>query len=915
MIRPGIRRLLRLRAGADATTRELSEELRAHFEARTRQFMSQGMSEADARAEAWRRFGGESAVGALENAAAERDRRLAWHDQLEILGRDLRQSAGSLARDPGFTLVVVLTFALGLGVNAAMFGLVDRLLLSGPAHVRAPAELVRIYRTVNSASGDANTTSLSSYAQFTAIRERAQLLADVGGYDVGERALGRGADAELLQVGSVTAGFLESLGVRPLLGRFFTPAEDEPGDSRRVAVIGYEYWQNRLGGSRAVLGRDVVIDGDVYAVIGVTPGGFTGVGQRLVSAWVPMSSRSSGLGRDWKSNWESRWFYIIGRLRPGATPDAVGAEATAIFRSGYVGPDRHEAAARLWVAPLRHDDEGNEPMQASVARWLWGIAVIVLLIACANIANLQLARSARRRRELAVRLALGISRAGLVRLLLGQSVVLALAGAAFGLVAAHWGGGIVRSLLLPDVDWSGSTVTLRVFLFTASVACVVGLATALLPAMHAARTDLNTALKSGARSVGGIATRTRSALTIAQTALSVVLLIGAGLFLRSLDNVRSIDLGFDADEVIAVTIPWSPMDEVPRAARPAEEERRYAALDALFQRVAAMPDVQSASLSQWSPLYSTMRVTLRVAGWDSVPALRGGGPYLSTVSSRYFETVGTTLLRGRVFTPADAAQTEPVAIVNETMAGTLWPTRDALGACLYVGSGNVPCARIVGVVEDAHRFQIREDPAMQYYLPLGQERQLSGSFRLAKDRGSDGPTLLLRTKPGARLQHSVVRDIVADEMPNPGYIDIARLQDVIDPQVQPWRMGASLFGLFGVLALLIAGIGLYSVIAYMVMSRSNELAMRKALGARTHDLLRLVMGQGTVLAIIAVAVGVLPALLLSRVVRPLLFETSPHDPFTYFITITVLLITALAASLIPALRAARLEPASVLRNE
>lgn len=238
-----------------------------------------------------------------------------------------------------------------------------------------------------------------------------------------------------------------------------------------------------------------------------------------------------------------------------------------------------------------------------------------------------------------------------VRLLLGQSILLALAGAAFGLVAAHWGGGIMRALLLPDVDWSGATVTLRVFLFTAAIACVVGLATGLLPAMHAARADLNTALKSGARSVGGIATRTRSALTIAQAALSVVLLIGAGLFLRSLDNVRSIDLGFDADEVIAVTIPWSPLDELPRAARRAEEDRRYAALDALFHRVAAMPEVKSASLSQWSPLYSTMRVTLRVAGWDSVPALRGGGPYLSTVSSRYFETVGTTLLRARNILP------------------------------------------------------------------------------------------------------------------------------------------------------------------------------------------------------------------------------------------------------------------------
>jgi predicted permease len=915
MIRRGVQRLLRLRVRGQSTEAEVNDELRAHFEARIQHFMRLGLTEAEARAEAQLRFGGEDAVAAVKQAAVEREERLAWLERAHALWVDVRYGTRSLVRDRGFSLVVIVTFALGIGANAAMFGLLDRLLLSGPAYVQAPAELMRVYRRTSRPSGGEATTSLSSYAEYVALREGARGFAGVAIYDVGERPIGRGAEAELLRIGPASADFFPLLGVQPFLGRWFDAADDRPGAPRYVTVLGYEFWQSRYGGARDVMGRTVVISERPYTVIGVAPKGFTGVGHQQVAVWIPMSAHNHGMSDDWAHSMDGQWLQIIARMAPQSDVAAAAEDATRVFRASYPGKDPVEGSAQLLLAPLHYNGSGEESLEVVVARWLFIIAVLVLLIGCANVANLQLARSARQRREISVRLALGISRSRLVRLLVTQSVLLALAGGALALVLAHWLGNFIASVLLPESNSSSAAVSPRVLLWTAVVAFSIGIGTALLPAFQATRTDLNTTLRAGARALGGIGMRTRHALTVVQAALSVMLLIGAGLFVRSFWNVRTMDLGFDANALVAVAVPWVELEELPDSLRTPEGLRRYAAFEELRTRVSALNGVQSASLARWSPLYSTIRHQLRATGWDSLPQLPGGGPYLSAVSAQHFATLGTRVLRGRVFGSADIATSEPVAIINQTMARTLWPARDPLGQCLYIGGGRGPCFRVVGVVEDTHRFELREAAAMQYYVPLGQELPVRGRWRLYKDRGTEGPTLLLRVNDLSSDLAASIRRAVGEIMPNGGYIDIIPLQQALEPQMQPWRLGASLFALFGLLALLIAAVGLYSVIAYMVASRRNELGMRRALGAHSRDLLKLVVGRGSALALAGIAVGGGLAWLLVGLLQPLLFEATPRDPLVFGATIGTLLLVALLASIGPGLRATRIDPATVLRTE
>ena len=913
MLRPGIRRFFRLSSMEDVE-RDVSDELTTHFEERVELLVRRGLSREAAREEAERRFGGATGRAALREAAFERDRRLSVHGWIDDFVRDLRYSWRSLLQERGFSMMVVVTFALGIGANAAMFGLLDRLLLSGPPHVVAPDGLMRAYRAQSDGAGGESVTSTSSYAQY-------QMLRDIGfggaaAYEVAERPIGRGVDAKLMQVVNATADYFPLLGVRPALGRFFTSAEDRPGDSRNVAVISYELWQGSFGGTTAVIGESIVIRDQVYTIVGVTPAGFAGVDLRQIAAWIPVSATADA-GTDWTQQWGSKWLEIVVRMPDGVMPAAAAERATTAFRAAYNFRDRLEAQSRIFFAPLHHNAQGEESTQVAVSRWLFGIAFLVLCIACANVANLQLARAVKRRREVAVRLALGISRIRLIRLFLLQSVLLAVIGGLLAIAVAHWGGALIHAVLMPEFPIAGSPVSLRVLLYTAAISFAVGIGTGVLPALQGSirGSDLSSTLRAGARALGGGGVRARNALTIAQAALSVLLLIGAGLFVRSLFNVRSMDLGFDAQEVLAIAIPWPDFEHLSENESNAEEQRRRVAVTEIERAVRALPGVERASLAQYSPLYSTMRAEIRATGWDSIPDLAGGGPYLSAVTPEYFETVDTELIRGRAFTEADLASSDRVAVINQTMAATLWPNQNPLEKCLYIGRGNVPCHRVVGVAEDTHRFELREQPAMQYYIPHGQERAIDGSWRLMKDRGSDGPTLMVRTREATQALRAQLRAEVQRALPGDGYIDISRLEDVLAPQVQPWRMGAALFGLFGVLALTIAAVGLYSVMAYLVISRRTELGMRRALGALTVDLLKLIVLRGLALASTGIAIGVTVAWFGAERLQPLLFDSSPRDPVVFGGAVAILLLCAVSACLLPAWRASRVDPALVLRAD
>jgi len=465
---------------------------------------------------------------------------------------------------------------------------------------------------------------------------------------------------------------------------------------------------------------------------------------------------------------------------------------------------------------------------------------------------------------------------------------------------------LLRVTLLPEVDWSGPVVDTRTLAVELALTLGAGLLTGIVPALLARRGDVYSALRAGVREGGGHSSRLRTALTVAQAAFSVVLLVAAGLFLESLRQARSVDLGIEPDRILTVSARWPRVQgELMVTPGATPRDRSDAFYAAALERALALPGVESAAVAVGTPFNTSFTVELTVPGWDELPRLGGGGPYVQAVTPRYFETVGLRRLRGRDFGAADHAGSAPVAIVNETMARTLWPGRDALGACLVIGDPEAkpPCAPVVGIVEDAHRDALVEPPAMQYYIPFGQEQGIGGSALLVRPRG-----------PAAAMVGPLRRAMRAVD-PSALWVEVQTLQESLDPEIRPWRLGATLVGVCGALALLIAAVGLYSLVAHMVTSRAHELSVRVALGARRGDLLVMVLRRGLGLATLGVGSGVLLALLAGERMRDMLFQTSPRDPVVYLLVAASLLAAATVACLVPARRALRVEPATALRDE
>jgi predicted permease len=883
--------------------RELDQEIELHLQLRQEQLIRRGLEPERARSEAIRRFGPSATTrGELRAAAMQRERRMRIRGWLESLRQDAWHALNRIRREPMVSLMLVLTMALGIGANAAMFGIIDQTLLSGPVHVRAPQELRRFYVRVRPPGRREVVTSAMGYVWYTTFRDGTTSFDHVAAYAImREGTVGRGLDAQRTTLSAVTADMFPLLGVQPLVGRFFSADEDRPPVGENVTVISYAMWQGRFGGDPAVLGRRLELDGDEFTVVGVAPDGFTGPERVPVVAWIPMAVYSRNVTDDWAHSWNAQWLRVIARPKPGVPQERAEQDATMALVRAYPEPSPVIQSAAVELAPLAYDEARREPLEVSVSRWLLGVSTIVLLIVCANVMNMHLARTVRQRREVAVRLAMGIGRWRLVRFLMMHGVVLALMGAVLALAVAQAAGDVIRRALLPGFDWHASVVDARVLGFTALVAILVGVLTSVVPAVRAARIDPARDLRESPDSGGLGGARLRNTLTIAQASLSVLLLFGAGLFARSLDRARSVDLGIDPAGVLEVALRW-PVSDAPWSEVREQRAQTYAAA---LERAASMPGVERAAIAVGRPFRSRFTMRVRASGWDSIPQYPGGGPYISAVTGGFFDVLGLDLIEGRLFTPADRGGSEPVAIVDRRMARDLWPAGNAIGQCLYVDMGDdtTPCSRIVGVVEEAHRSGLREEPALQYYIPLGQERGFGGS------------SLLIRPRAGATNLAAPLRAAFMAIDPGLLYIEIRTLAASIDPLVRPWRLGAIMFSLFGALALVIATMGLYSVIAYGMARRTREIGVRVALGARTRDVLFLAVRQGVTIAGIGLVLGVLAAIAAGRFVESILFETSAREPSVLVVVVVTMLATAAVASLIPAVKAAAIDPVEALRAE
>lgn len=772
------------------------------------------------------------------------------------------------------------------------FSLADRLLVRGPAHVEEADRLVRLYARIATVA-DEEMSSWIPYPTYGQLRDGMGSFEEVGAYRVQEALIGRGPESRRARVGQTTGAFFPLLGVRPVIGRFFTTAEDA-ATSGPLAILSEQMWRTDFAGDRAVLGRSIVVRDEPHTIVGIAPEGFSGTDVRRVDVWALANSRTAGT-----VNW-----HTVGRLKPGVSVEAVTADAAAVHaRTRAAGP-RWMREAALLAAPIRYDESGQERLEATMARWLAGVSMLILLITSANVVNLLLVRIARHRRELAIRVTLGSGLRRVIRLLALEGALLALASGVVSLGVARVAEPLIRTALFADeAAWTFSLVDVRVLATLLMVMTLIGLIVGIVPAVQASNLRLTEALKGGAQG-GESSSHTRSALTVLQAALSVVLLAGAGFFVRSMQHVRALDLGADADRVIVVTAQLPEFVALSRAGMrdgPAIERDAYRRF---LQSVVRLPGVEHASITVGQPFDGgSFAAGVWVPGMDSVPVVDFQGPYVSAVASDYFITMGTRIVRGRAFTDQDREGTEPVVIVGETMARALWPGRNAIGGCMRIAFATATCARVVGIAADVHRVGLREARSMQYYVPLGQLSIFAGA------------ALVVRPNASSPVSWPALRKAILDVEPSVRSIDVERLDARLEGEMRPLRLGMATFGLSGAIALLVAILGLYSLMSYMVAWRTREIGVRLALGATGPQLTHFVVGRGTALAALGVVFGLAITFAGSRWLEPHLFDTSVFDPAVVAAVTVVLLAVAVIAGWLPARRAIRISPAEALRSE
>jgi putative ABC transport system permease protein len=866
---------------------DVDDELQFHLDHVAQELVDDGWPPDAARAEALRRFGDlegtRTTCCALDRG---KEKQMKWKQALEALGQDLRFAGRQLWKSPGFTLIVLFTLALAVGATTSIYSVVHGVLLR-PLPFQQPERLVRVFPVYK--NGNRDVFSPPNFLDWSAANRTTTAAA---AWDNGTINLsGSGGEPERLQGAFVGARFFSILGVRPLAGRLFAVGEDKP-EAARVAVISEELWQRRFGGDRGVLGRPIELSGQTYTLVGVV----AREDQLPANAdvWIPLVFTPDML--------KSRGaFYLdaIARLAPGATLAQAQAEAKVIGQRLETEYPQANAGYGLSLAPLQEVMVGNARTPLLI---LFGAVLAVLLIACVNVANLLLVRSAAREGEVAVRTALGAGRGRIVRQLLTESLLLALLGGAAGAGLAVW---ITQGLValappqtprLEEVGIDG-----QVLLFTLIVSLVTGALFGLAPALQASRPDLVTALKEGARgSKGRAGTRARNVLVVVEVALAVVLLAGAGLLLRSFAHLQKVDLGFQPEN--AVTFSLALPD-----AKYSENPQVWAFADALLERMKHLPGVTSAGAGSYAMPLTDSVFVLSFAIEGRPPAAPGQEESMrvATVTPDFLRTLNVPLLRGRAFTDQDRKGAPPVVLLNEAAARRYFPGQNPLGQRIQIGwseNGVRHGGEVVGIVGNYRQGALAKESDPQLYLPFAQAAINSVSVVL---RTNADPA---RVSAAARTQ---VRELDA-ALPLYG---LQTLNDAVTASASQPKFYLLLLGGFAAIALLLAAVGIYGVIAYAVRQRTQEIGIRMALGATRTRVQQMVVGQGLLLAGLGALAGLLGALFATRGMTSLLYQVSAADPAIYLLVALVLVSVAAVASYLPARRAARTEPQLALRGE
>jgi predicted permease len=836
----------------------------------------------------------------------EETRRMTWLAWTDLLRQDVGYAWRSIRRTPAVTAMVVITLALGVGVNGAVFNVLDQLYLRDPAGVVNAGGVRRIWtKHTRTGGGPIFYSRAMAYPQYKVAAEQWGDTAALAVMTLrGDFKLGGTRAGVSTNVLFASANYFTLLGIRPFKGRFFTAAEAATGVVTNQIVLSHRYWQTALAGDEAIIGKRIKLDTSEWEVIGIAQPGFDGIDLRAEQAWAPLGSLPGAVSARYETGsiWTSpRYlsFFTFGRLPTGTSAVDFERRSTAAMRDAnrqFYGAFADTLSTLSLGGIIESRGPATPRQEELIITRLQVVALIVLIIAVANVVNLLLARAVSRRREIAVRLALGISRARLVRLITIESVVLAMLAAVAALFTAWWGGSVLRTQLMSDITFVQPAIHAHVVWVTLGVALACGVLAGVIPALQFSKPELTADLKEGTRAGGRRRSRLRDGLLVAQAALSVTLLVGATLLVRTLRNIQSIDIGFDTSHVFYASAGYDPGTAPPmaeRIARIQEVEQRMAGRNgvAAVGRTALFP---MGGFSFWSFWW----------GSDSSQSLQKTPPVGFAVGAKFFEASGMRVLAGRTFDDGPAAEGQ--LVVNDALAKLLWPGQDAIGQCVRFDKSTEPCTIVTGVVSTASRGELIEQPQPQYYLPIGVKRT----------ENMGGTILVVRTAPGANLA-AVEADAMAlikQALPN-SYPQVRAMEEIVAPKYRPWRLGARLFAGVGLLALIVAVVGIYSTVAYSVGQRTHEFGVRIALGAQLRDIVNQVVGEGVRVVAVGIGIGVALAFAAGRLVKSLLYGVEPTDLSAMILAAVVLLGAAVAASVLPAWRAGRADPVGALRRE
>ncbi|HEX6535793.1 MAG TPA: ABC transporter permease [Gemmatimonadaceae bacterium] len=883
---PAWRRYLRLlRPDVRA---DVDDELAFHLEMRVRELVARGVPPAAARAEAERIFGDMRAV--RDACVTIDERRLRRHERREGVDdmmRDFRFAARALRKSPGFTLTAIVCVALGVCVTTTIFSAVDGILIR-PLPYPDADRLVAVYGRLAAKGATGQNISYDDYLSW---RDENRTFSQLGIWTWTTHTLSGQGEAERVEGAGVSANLFPLLGVRPLLGRTIAPSEELPGNDR-VILLSYGLWQRRFAGDRGIVGRTIEVDGLPYTVVGVMPPRFNFPDRGQV--WVPFPNDA------WRSGRGNRGYAgAIGRLKPGATLAQAQADLDVISRRLQRAYPRENFGWDAEAIALRDDLVGD--LRKPLFIFL-GAVGCVLLIACANVANLMLARGAARQREIAVRVALGAGRRRIVRQVLAESMVLALVGGAVGAVLARSGVRLLR-LAFPNGDvpfYVSLDMDARVLLFAVLVSALTGVIFGLVPALRATRIDLNAELREGGRGEAGgrRGSRLRNSLVVAEVALSVVLLVGATLLLRSYGALIGTDLGFDPRGVLTarVSLPDARYDN---------HEKQRAFYEQLYARLAAIPGVQAVGSANGIPFSGwNVQAEMSIEGRPAAAPGKELVVHYQNISPGYLPAIGVPIVRGRGFTAADRDSAH-IGVINDVLARREFAGTDPIGKRIRFGGADSkdPWITIIGVAKTFRHYRLPQPMGPAIYFP-----------QLATPWGTQ--TLALRTSlPDPMSLAPAVRAVLKELDPDVPAYQVQTLEQAVSRSLWRQRLQGQVLGTFAALALLLAAVGIYGVISYAVAQRTRELGVRMALGATRSQVLGLVLGQGLRLAAAGVAIGIVAALALSRIVASLLYGVSATDLATFAGVPIALALVAMLATLVPARRATRVDPVVAMRTE